>query len=330
MRHRSFPLWHNNSNLESLLSSSAIIPALVTSLAASILLLARAVWRIGYGTRKRNWIEAFYAVLSIGAVSFIAIDLIHQSRSLFSPRLEIYAEAGCLFLCVLMTFFVFRTVTLHGSAKALRRSAHSWLLILVASAMTSWTYHRIMVRSLGVDFLGAAEVLPGTLEQDSLYVATTDAGTSIQLYRLETSEREFEEYASLLEDKLNGFIHLGILRQDADKMANCHGWVFTDGRFLLRGTDVDSILCDNNYYIVSDPKPGDIMIYRNEVGNILHTALVQGVLIDGSVILESKWGVDQRFLHLPANQPYSQCYDYYRTTRPNHLITVRESTLHDD
>lgn len=307
-----------------------MIPALVTSLAASILLLARGVWRIGYGARNRNWIEAFYAFLSIGAVSFIAIDLIHQSRSLLSIHLEIYADVGCLLLCVLMTYFVFRTFTLHGSAKALRRSAHSWLLILVASFMTSWTYHRIMVRSLGVDFLGAAEVLPGILEQDRLYVATTDAGACIQLYRLETSDRQFEEYASLLEDKQNGFSHLGILRQDADKMANCHGWVFTAGRFLLKGTDVERILCDNSYYIVADPKPGDITIYRNEVGGILHTALVQGVLIDGNVILESKWGVDQRFLHLPANQPYSQFYDYYRTTRPNHLITVRESSLHDD
>lgn len=312
------------------MSSTAIIPTLVISLAASIVLLARGVWRIGYGTGKSNWIESFYAVLSIGAVSFIAIDLIHQFRSRLSTDLEIYADVGCLLLCILMTFFVFRTFTLHGSAKELRGSAHSWLLILVATFMTSWTYHRIMVRSLGVEFLGAAEVLPGILEQDSLYVATTDAGTCIQLYRLETSDREFEEYATSSENKLNGFSHLGILRQDADKMANCHGWVFTAGRFLLKGTDVDRILCDNNYYIVSDPKPGDIMIYRNEVGDILHTALVQGVLVDGNVILESKWGVDQRFLHLPANQPYSQFYDYYRTTRPNHLITVRESTLHDD
>ncbi len=312
------------------MSSSTVIPALVVSLIASILLLARGVWRIGFGTKRHKWIEAFYSVLSIGAVCFIAIDLIHQSRSLLSTHFEIYADVGCLLLCILMTFFVFRTCTLHGSAGALRRSTHSWLLIVVAVFMTSWTYHRIMVRSLGRDFLGAAEVLPGVLEQDSFYVATTDAGACIQLYRLETSDRQFEEYSASLEDKQNGFSHLGILRHDADKMANCHGWVFTAGRFLLKGTDVERILCDNNYYNVTDPKPGDIVIYRNEAGGILHTALVQGVLIDGNTIVESKWGIDQRYLHLPANQPYSQYYDYYRTTRPNHLITVRESTLNDD
>ena len=187
-----------------------------------------------------------------------------------------------------------------------------------------------MVRSLGCDFLGIAEAIPGVLVRDRQYEATTDVDNDIPLYRLETGDREFDEYASSVGEKLSSFNHLGIRRQDADKMANCHGWVFTEGRFLLKGMDVDRILCDNHYFIVKDPKPGDIVIYRNEDGGILHTALVQGILRDGNVITESKWGIDQRFLHLPANQPYSEFYEYYRTNRPNHLINVRESTIYDD
>ena len=312
------------------MTTSVIIPALLLSLLASLFLLARGVVRVCFGAEKHWWLELSFAVLSIGAASFIAIDMIQESRALLATHLELYADLGCLLFCIVMTYFSIRTCTLHGSASSLRRNSHSWLLILIAFFMASWSYHRVMVRSLGCDFLGIAEAIPGVLERDRQYDATTDVGNDIPLYRLETGDHEFDEYASSAEVKLSSFHHLGIRRQDADKMANCHGWVFTEGRFLLKGMDVDRILCDNHYFIVKDPKPGDIVIYRNEDGGILHTALVQGILRDGNVIAESKWGIDQRFLHLPANQPYSQFYEYYRTNRPNHLINVRESTIYDD
>ncbi len=137
----------------------------------------------------------------------------------------------------------------------------------------------------------------------------------------------FEEYSSSSEERFRAFGNAMIYREDADRMANCHGWIFTDGRFLLKGNDVERILCDNHYELVADPRPSDLVIYRNEMGSILHTALVQGILRDGTVITESKWGIDQRFLHLPANQPYSQHFAYYRTDRPNHLIRIQESTF---
>ena len=146
---KAFPL-----SPEILLTTSVIIPALVLSLLASVLLFARSVWRVGFGAEKHKSIEAFYTVLSIGAASFIAIDLIQESRALLATRLEFYADLGCLFFCVVMSYFAFRTCTLHGSASSLRRNTHSWLLIVIAFFMTTWTYHRVMVRSLGCDFLG--------------------------------------------------------------------------------------------------------------------------------------------------------------------------------
>src|SRR5260370_28873968 len=54
---------------------------------------------------------------------------------------------------------------------------------------------------------------------------------------------------------------------------NCHGWVFTDGRFCINSQDVDTILHDNNYQPVHDPKPGDLVVYRSS-GNITHTGIV--------------------------------------------------------
>ena len=228
------------------------------------------------------------------------------------------------------TFCAYQVSTHHGSAVTLRQYTSSWLLIFFSLMMTGWSYHRIQIRSLGVDFVGMSDTVPGVVELDNHSLAMTDTGTNIPLYRFATDESRFEEYASSSEDRFRIFGNAMIYREDADKMANCHGWVFTDGRFLLKGNDVDRILCDNHYVLVTDPRPSDIVIYRNEMGSILHTALVQGILRDGTVITESKWGIDQRFLHLPAKQPYSQHFEYYRTDRPNHLIRIRESTFCND
>jgi len=58
---------------------------------------------------------------------------------------------------------------------------------------------------------------------------------------------------------------------------------------------------------------------------IRREGLVQGLLAEGTVIVESKWGIDQRFLHLPDDQPYSTLYAYYRTERVNHLIEIHSA-----
>ncbi len=314
----------------STLTFTVLISALVLSLAGSALLLARSLWRVGFGAENRKSIEALYLVLSIGAASVIAIDLLHASRVLSASKIEIYSELGCFLLFMAMTFCAYQASKHHGSAATLRRYASSWLFVVLALLMTGWSYHRIQILSSSIDFLGMSENVPGVVELDDHSMAMTDEGTGIPLYRFATDDNRFEEYASRAEERFRAFGNAMIHREDADKMANCHGWVFTDGRFLLKGNDVERILCDNHYVLVADPRPSDLVIYRDEMGSILHTALVQGILRDGTVITESKWGIDQRFLHLPANQPYSQHFEYYRTDRPNHLIRIQESMFCDD
>ena len=144
--------------------------------------------------------------------------------------------------------------------------------------MTGWSYHRIQTHCSSFSFLGLSEGVPGVLELDVEFLGATDEGTNIPLYRFATDPKHFEEYASLSEERFRSFGNVMIHRYDADKMANCHGWVFTGGKFLLKGIDVDQILCDNHYALVSDPRPCDIVIYRDEMRRIQHTAIVQGVL----------------------------------------------------
>jgi hypothetical protein len=91
----------------------------------------------------------------------------------------------------------------------------------------------------------------------------------------------------------------------------------------VKGSDVEQILQDHQYSVVTDPRSQDLVIYRDVTGNILHTALVQALLPDGTVIAESKWGTLQRFLHLPEDQPYSTIFQFYRTKRPDHWIQVQ-------
>gem|GEM_PF-720438 len=306
--------------------TTPMITALVITLATSLVLLFRSMWRVTFGLKRRRGIEVLCTILTFVAGTVISIDLLQESRILFAKTDEIAAEFGCLLVFATMMYCAFIAKSLHGSALVLRRSSDAWILILVAATMSGWSYHRIQVRSNEHIFSGLEDAIPGAVEPDFKSEAMTDEGTNVPLYHLAVEKSVFDTYASKSEEKFSNFGNALIRRKEADMMANCHGWVFTAGRFLLKGNDVDRILCDNRYYVVSVPKPGDIVIYRNEAGAILHTALVQGVLSDGTVITESKWGVDQRFIHLPANQPYSQLFEYYRTERPTHLIRIRESS----
>src|SRR5262249_42400782 len=121
------------------------------------------------------------------------------------------------------------------------------------------------------------------------YVALTDRGTALRLYQRgpDPSDAEIEKK---YEANLRSGMALRVIQTAAaDPASNCHGWVFAASRFYLRGQDVETILTENGYTEMSTPRPGDVIVYRNSLGNILHSGVVR--LIDGDEILvESKWG----------------------------------------
>jgi hypothetical protein len=106
---------------------------------------------------------------------------------------------------------------------------------------------------------------------------------------------------------------------------NCHGWIFTGGRYWVRGEFVDSILNDNGYQRVDQPRQGDLVVYRAAEGNVLHSGLVR-VADDSLILIESKWGTIGRYVHPPSEQPYSNCWTYYRSSRQGHLLNIGESS----
>lgn len=100
---------------------------------------------------------------------------------------------------------------------------------------------------------------------------------------------------------------------------NCHGWVFTGGRYWVGPDGVELILADNGYQAVSQPRPGDLIVYRDG-GCVTHTGVVRTGGNGEPVLIESKWGWMGRFLHPPDASAYGQSFTYYRSARRGHVL----------
>ncbi len=103
--------------------------------------------------------------------------------------------------------------------------------------------------------------------------------------------------------------------------SNCHGWVFTGGRYHVKCEDVDQILRDNGYEVVLEPRAGDLIVYRGVAGDVIHTGVVRSVGENGIIFVESKWGILGRYLHQATDQCFGQNYSYQRSSRTGHLLT---------
>jgi hypothetical protein len=150
--------------------------------------------------------------------------------------------------------------------------------------------------------------------------ATTDRGTNIVLKEPLAYRPESELHEPEKKFLRNSPYREQIIRRGgpADS-SNCHGWVFTGGKFLLSGEDVELILKENGYQETHEPRPGDVAIYR-QGGGISHTALVRYVAEGQPALVEGKWGVLGVFLHPADKSCYGTEYTFYRSTRSGHLL----------
>jgi hypothetical protein len=167
----------------------------------------------------------------------------------------------------------------------------------------------------------AVQALP-PLEEVPGLTAWTDAGERVALWRVPAGAAAGppEEYSYIRENGLR----LRLIRTGPASLdCNCHGWVFTGGKFWVHGASVEPILRGNRYRAVAAPAVGDLAVFRDSSGAPGHTALVRAVGEDGAVLLESKWSVHGRFLHTPAGHAYSDyACAYHRSPRGGHLLRV--------
>lgn len=152
--------------------------------------------------------------------------------------------------------------------------------------------------------------------------AATDRGTLIVL-REPVNTRDSQTISDAEERFFrNAQLKEQVIRQSAaDERTNCHGWVFTGGKFILSGVDVDLILKDNDYTEQEAPLPGDLVIYRANKA-VIHTAIVQYVSEGQPVLARSKWGSLGVFIHPIDKSPYGTNYAYYRSPRAGHVLAA--------
>ncbi len=159
------------------------------------------------------------------------------------------------------------------------------------------------------------------LEPTRTVSALTDQDTPIPLLITPVRDADLlRKHEAKFIEQLHGS-HPAVPLAAGDPSQNCHGWVFTGGQFFIDGIEVPRILEDNGYFPVANPQPGDLAIYRElSSGIISHTALVRMVTEEGVVLVESKWGMLGRYLHVADKLRLASPPTYYRSNRPGHLL----------
>ena len=262
--------------------------------------------------------------MAVAGCSLLAVDLIGYAQNSMVPGRQLGSIFGSI-LSVVGVSGLFAVDQWMG--RRFRPSQRAWISVVLLSVLVgiaSISMIRFQHR-MGYSNEYAISVFPeGKVTSEPVYMAKTDRGNLIELFRFEIEDDKWKEFAEKSEDRYKNFGAAMIRREQANARSNCHGWVFASGNYLLSGSDVEIILAENNYEKVSQPKAGDVIVYRSQLGKVLHTGLVQAILNDGSPLIESKWAVDQRYIHQPKDQPFSTIYEFYRTDRPNHSIAIFE------
>jgi hypothetical protein len=150
--------------------------------------------------------------------------------------------------------------------------------------------------------------------------AATDRGQPIALMR-SIAPRPAAELEKLELSKFqdSAFCRTAIRRGKPDDHSNCHGWVFTGGQFWLLPEMIPTILADNQYARVTDPQPGDLVIYYSN-REIAHTGIVRYTEASQPPIVESKWGSLGVFIHTIHGSVYGNEYQVYRSPRRGHRL----------
>lgn len=210
-------------------------------------------------------------------------------------------------------------------AAAARRPAARWAGlaaagVAVAAGAALW-HDRVFEESIDrtmreMEFLSE---LPDTRAVTG-YRVTTDHGSVVAVAETtdpdDAAAQAAREASFLARDGVRNRL---IRCQPPDDRTNCHGWVFTGGRYWVGGAEVERILAENGYATVTDPRPGDLAVYRQN-GMVAHTAVVRYVSPGMPVLVEGKWGASGVYLHAVRDSIYGIDFTYYRTARQSHVL----------
>lgn len=269
---------------------------------------------------RRPWLRA---VLTVGACGAVVAGLSTVTRPV------VVARAGGAMLGVILLAFLFGsdwlTRQVSSAVSFFRKPAVRWGLVAVGGLFVAlasginFERDEDAANDQSMKNLELAVGRPPSQPSTSAR-ATTDRGTQIVL-KEPISPRPAVDLVGPEEQAIRGMkcANQLIRRGGATDHSNCHGWVFTGGKFLLSPDDVEQIVKENGYTETHDPQPGDLVVYR-QGGLVAHTAIVRYVTEGQPVLVEGKWGTMGVFLH-PADQScYGTEYTFHRSARGTHLL----------
>ena len=292
--------------------------AIVWLVVLTIALVASGIYSAQWALNRR-WpgLVSVATCLACGSYCLLAVDAAEQisaaDRGLaFLLKGGVLALAGgVLFLHVVLV----RWLLAANSGKWQRRGAWIGAILLMQIAVAGVavrSFQSALAATKGPSFTMDLE-----LEGIQGEALVTDRGRIVPVFRVKDnlSSDTAEEWQFPATDVAAEAMH-----------SNCHGWVFTRGRYIVNTRGVEMILADNGYEVVTSPRPGDVIVYRDAAGTIVHSGLVRAAE-RGQVWVESKWGVGQRYVHQPEDQSYSTSFAYYRTTRDPEWLRYRARHL---
>ncbi|MEK6257488.1 MAG: hypothetical protein AABP62_02615 [Planctomycetota bacterium] len=298
-------------------------------------LLLSAKYSVQLFLGKKNHFRAMEILCALAGtvvVCFLARDSLDwwHAHSLMTPQpLWGVVPIG---LAIVASRLHFQFANLKLPTCDLRSSSIVWGVMLCSLGTTLWSAHRLHEEEdRDLDVLVEAEfrMAAGSIEPAEANAAT-DRGQIVPQFHWHPSPLAAERAAIPPAMQGGSYPAMIITRAAPGLGSNCHGWVFTGGKYVVRSGTVEMILEDNRYQPVDIPQTGDLVVHRSRTSEIQHTGVVRAVLEDGTVIEESKWGVaGGRFLHLSDSQPYGPA-TYYRSPRQGHLLTTIPIDRHSD
>lgn len=270
---------------------------------------------------KRLLGRACIVAVGLALMSGLAVLLTPQYLAWVAGSGALISMVGLLASTALVQEFVGRV-----ARRLCRPRAVGLLALLAAGAMWGhevWRYESSTAMLMDETLARSTEA-PA---QPTIPVGTalTDRGSTINLHSpaevLPAAEMSAIEQKSAALSTWSGRY---IQRGAASDESNCHGWVFTGGKFNVPGRLVDTILTDNGYTPASTPAVGDLCVYRASDNQVAHTAVVRAVLVDGTVLVEGKWGRMGVYLHAAGESCYGPEFTYHRTARGGHLLNGLE------
>jgi hypothetical protein len=242
-----------------------------------------------------------------------------------APAWPLFALAGVCAACVILSSSYPRRIVPVALALAAHPKVQGAALLLAGALLVvAWPWH-LSRQASKVDG-GQARLTPWDAPgagppAGATHRAWTDRGAPVTVYDVKHETAPTDEVSEEFLARSHDLALRLIRTAPPDRGTNCHGWLFTGGRYLVRGSEVERILADNGYQPVKEPRAGDVVVYRSNHGaSIIHSAVVRSVTEDGLILLESKWTSLGRYLHRPEDYGTDADWTYYRSPRAGHLL----------